>query len=619
MFEIQGIRLRPLLAASVISLGALQAPLAKADFSHTFALALACAPWLQGEETFEQDTVAARTSAAPGVPAPDCTAFAAWFQTEQPRDGGEQAPRPPVPAPTPVAPPVQQPEPVPAPQPAPGAGEAPDPTPTPVPVAAPAAGSNTQFLTSDTGAGPSRWYWDRHLKLRWKNRMGDYIDANGDAQGTVPFAAAKIEREGWVSVDVTELARQDEGKGFYLKGTSNSGIPRVSGRLSDFPPELIVDGLRVPLMATAGVSESTFRALNTTDYFDLSPAAVGILQFDIPETFENAELQFYVQDKRSSGEGLVELYRLDPPAFTLGGADPVPGRATESDIVKRVDWNDFFLPSRAEVLDSGNTLRHSFIPDTSARDDNRLALKVKDKLMRADLSDPRRPPDVVEEEIHVRMFVLLEDDWTSTRDGNKGGIGWDLRMGWWVDRDTGGYWQSTGGNGGKPGTGLKKLASAESLSSRQERELWEYEGHSIRMEFGKGQTVPHPYNHMRPLESYVYHLDQSGNYGDVVRLGNGVVERGKWFAVEQRIKMNSITGPYDSLGNGTAVADGVLETWLNGDLIHSRTNMRWRRHPEMGIDGVWHNWYYGGKRATETEMHFQVRDVVIARDYIGVD
>lgn len=469
----------------------------------------------------------------------------------------------------------------------------------------------TQFLTYDGGSGPTRTLWSRHLRLRWKNRMGDYVDAEGTPQGKVPFSRLIVAGTGWASVDVTELARRDEGKGFYLSTRKNTGLPRFLGRLSAHPPELIVNGRKVSLLATAGYYKSSYKAYDTTDHFDVSPEARGILQFAIPEKVDSAELRLYVSKKKSSGKGRIELFRLDPPAFVVDSDSPRQGSG--KGVVKRVDWSKLKLPKGAKVLENGRTLRHKFVPKTGDSD-TRLSLSVKHKLMRADLDDAMRPPNVVEDEIYVRMQVFLEDDWTSTRDGNKGGIGWDLRMGWWNDA---GYWQSTGGNGGKPGTGLKKFAEARSLGKRQRRDLWEYEGHSIRMEFGKGQKDDNPYNHLRPLQSYVYHLDQKGPYGDMVRLGNAVVQRGKWFSVEQRLKMNSITGPYDELGNGQAVPDGILETWLNGELVHSRQNFRWRRHPEMGIEGIWQNWYYGGKRATEVLMHYRVRDVVIGREYIG--
>lgn len=52
-------------------------------------------------------------------------------------------------------------------------------------------------------------------------------------------------------------------------------------------------------------------------------------------------------------------------------------------------------------------------------------------------------------------------------------------------------------------------------------------------------------------------------------------------------------------------------TGLNGELIQRRTNLRWRCHRQMGVEGIWYNWYFGGKQSPDKTMHYQVRDVVI--------
>lgn len=66
-----------------------------------------------------------------------------------------------------------------------------------------------------------------------------------------------------------------------------------------------------------------------------------------------------------------------------------------------------------------------------------------------------------------------------------------------------------------------------------------------------------------------------------------------------------------------AAPDGVLQTWLDGVLIDSRTDMRWRRHPEMGVGSPWVNWFFGGKQAANSEQHWRMGRCVLARAYIG--
>jgi hypothetical protein len=96
-----------------------------------------------------------------------------------------------------------------------------------------------------------------------------------------------------------------------------------------------------------------------------------------------------------------------------------------------------------------------------------------------------------------------------------------------------------------------------------------------------------------------------------------VLGKGRWYCIEQYIKMNSIVGPFDAVGNGTAVNDGEYRVWVDGVQAYERTNFRWRRHPDMGIQGFWLDWWHGGTSPAPRDMHFRMDAVVIARDYIG--
>lgn len=538
----------------------------------------------------------------------------------------------------------------PAPDPAPVEPEPVEPAPVPPEPAEPVvpeSGALRQFLLYDGGSGPNKSQWSQHLGLYWRNQItGDFTDADGVQQGAAPYASAKT-AVGWLRFDVTSIARKqaDTNRGIYIAATAAAGIPRIAGRLysdADKRPTLIVtrtDGavVSLPCLATASWSSSSVYAYKSSGSFSINTRQPCALQFDFegiaPDDIASAELSIYCISK-SSGSQALNVFELDPPAFTLGTPTEY-GLAAEGEAALKdhpsviaagdmSDLSEVFTTNsgsqpveKIEEPDGSVSLRGRFIPKTTTLD-TRGSWSGRVETMAADLSDPLRPPAVVEDEMYCRMYILLEDDWTSARDGNKGGIGWDVRMGWWADNSNrvGGYWQATTGNGGSPGTGLKKFAPARSAGASQGADRWLYEGHSIRMEFGKGDA-DNPYGDLRPLQSYIYHLDQPGFYGSMRRLGRGVVQRGKWFCIEQRIKLNSITGPFDELGNGEAVADGELTTWLNGERISELKGLRWRRHPEMGVQGPWVNWYYGGKQATETEMHYRINHFVVAREYIG--
>lgn len=184
--------------------------------------------------------------------------------------------------------------------------------------------------------------------------------------------------------------------------------------------------------------------------------------------------------------------------------------------------------------------------------------------------------------------------------------GWDGRFGWW---NSVGYWQNTTGNGGSRPTGLKVRNAAANR--------WEYEGASMRGHGGTRSNDGNPYDDLFWIGSYIYHLDQEGPYGESIRWPGIVVGKGRWYCIEQYIKMNSITGPFDETGNGVAIKDGEYRVWVDGVQAYERTNFRWRRHPEMGIQGFWLNWYHGGMTPAPRNMHFRMDAVVIAHSYIG--
>jgi len=529
---------------------------------------------------------------------------------------------------------------------------APAAAPAPAPFAAPPGNDGSvQFLTWDGGSGPNRNYWSSHLRLAWKNPgTGDWTDAKGQSQGSVPFTSIAVPTAALnYEFDATELARRwvrtKENKGFMLR-VSGAGSPATSwsGRESDRPPVLIVtqsDGrvVECACIAFAGFSPTTTKSYDTRAKVRTSSLNAAILQFDVPRLGAEpraAKVRLFCESKTST-VATLEIYECDPPRFQLGagGIKPTQGIAGEvgeanlrghPDVFRAGDFSDLSDGVLFDGLSLSPNSSNEQLPDPDAPGSvmfrgsftplGRGSFSGSIETMRANYSDPLRPPSKVEEEMFCRLYFFLEDDWLSTLDANKMAIGWNLRMGWWNNAQ-GGYWQSTRGNGGAPGTGLKLFAPAKTNGGSQRYDAWEYQGHSIRMEAGKGVDDGNPYSSLRPIQSYVYSLDQPGKFGQIFRLGNGVIARGRWHCLEQQIKINSVVGPFDALGNGQAVADGMLRSWLDGVPVSEIRGLRWRRHPEMGVQGPWVNWFYGGTEPTERTMHYRMNHLVVARRYIG--
>ncbi|WP_458207745.1 polysaccharide lyase [Haladaptatus sp. NG-SE-30] len=83
---------------------------------------------------------------------------------------------------------------------------------------------------------------------------------------------------------------------------------------------------------------------------------------------------------------------------------------------------------------------------------------------------------------------------------------------------------------------------------------------------------------------YVYHMDQSGTYGDPHR--NTVIQRGKWVKITEYVKLNTVSG-------GSANNDGELKMWVDGNLEYERTNFRFVTDRSLGCNCLWQI-YFGG-------------------------
>ncbi len=229
----------------------------------------------------------------------------------------------------------------------------------------PISDGSVQFLTWDAGSGPSRNYWSRHLRLPWKNPgRGDWIDAAGTSQGSVPFSSIVVPTAGIeYEFDATELVRRwvrtGQNRGFMLRVTGRrSPSATWGGRLSTHPPRLAVtlgDGrvVECPCWAFAGFSPTSTRALDTRLLVRTTVSDTGILQFDVSGlagAIQSAVVKLVCESKFSA-VATLESFECDPPRFCLGagGAKPTLGLAAEvgesnlrghPDVIRAGDFSD---------------------------------------------------------------------------------------------------------------------------------------------------------------------------------------------------------------------------------------------------------------------------------------
>lgn len=100
---------------------------------------------------------------------------------------------------------------------------------------------------------------------------------------------------------------------------------------------------------------------------------------------------------------------------------------------------------------------------------------------------------------------------------------------------------------------------------------------------------------------YYYHPDQRGGWGDQVTFGP-TIETGRWYCYEIMVKVNT-PGQYN----------GEMKCWLDGNLVHSNTSLRWRTVNSLAINLVLDHTY--NPVVKNQNVHFDNR--VVARKYIG--
>ena len=98
----------------------------------------------------------------------------------------------------------------------------------------------------------------------------------------------------------------------------------------------------------------------------------------------------------------------------------------------------------------------------------------------------------------------------------------------------------------------------------------------------------------------------------------------QWYCIETELKLMPGAPGY--------VADGELRAWVDGRLAFERTGMVFRTQPiadlaydpqrlrpcrDLGIRGLWLNWFHGGKTVATFDRTTFYTGLVWAQDYIG--
>jgi hypothetical protein len=442
----------------------------------------------------------------------------------------------------------------------------------------------------------------------WRHRQGDWRDAAGAAQGQRPFvqAGARAGGGGVMRFDVTALVRdwlagKSANDGFLIGGLASGGTGAAVFHSRESPdpslrPRLVVATSggeeRLPAVADATLDCSTFTSLGTRPTMTASRDRRVAIQFDVArlkgESIRSAILE--LSTSRTYDDVVLGIFALHSPLSPASArAGAVTGLAArykrDRDIAKdpavvmatgfessswRDAWSHVNPRGVMEVVRGGNAVGFERLVDAALRvaipaGQNLgldMAYRFKDKV-------GREP-----EEIYFRYYLRLASDWRPTVEGGKlPGISGTSKAGW----------------GGRKSDGVS--------------------GWSMRGLFGKAPLPGNPLHDSTTIGTYAYHADMKDFWGDPwlwSRDGLGLLERDRWYCLEQYFKLNE-----------PGRKDGVLRAWIDGRLAFEKTDVHVRDLPTMKIEEIWMNVYHGGSAPAPHDMHLFIDNVVIARSYIG--
>lgn len=101
---------------------------------------------------------------------------------------------------------------------------------------------------------------------------------------------------------------------------------------------------------------------------------------------------------------------------------------------------------------------------------------------------------------------------------------------------------------------------------------------------GDGWSARYMWKENGTAIAYPYYVDMQQKWGDEIPLEDVTFEPGQWHQITQHIKLNT-----DSKANG------VLETWVDGKKVQSKSDMRLRLGNKGKIDSLYFSTFHGGK------------------------
>ena len=463
---------------------------------------------------------------------------------------------------------------------------------------------------SDQEDGATCEFYMLGYRTAWDKRGGDWSDRDGRGFGNKPFAIIRVSgersREKFV-LDVTSLARSWGGDsrvypgGVFLRVSDldDGGVVNFVSREShdrSASPVLSVklfDGTVVSYepVADTYMPCSTIRSLGKELKFKVGRNVNALLVFPVDRAvianMVSAELS--LTSTKQYGPSAIGIYGARFPFLSSPGA--VRSGVSSNFILDRgierhpsVLFVERFEGNQWIERFSGATEKGA--QEVVSRDDvNRFSVfdgsALKVSVLKGEVTGMNvnfRFDSLAEgepEEMYFRYYLRLGENWNPTKEGGKlPGFAGTYNRGGWGGR------RSNGVNG------------------------WVAQGSFLRW-----RDSSSPLNGFRGIGSYVYHVDMNGNYGSSWgwnRGYTGVLQKNRWYCVEQYVRMNT-----------PGRNDGVLRSWVDGLLAFEKVDLRFRDVSHLKIEALWMNVYHGGTTPTDADLSLYIDNLVVSREYIG--
>ncbi|MEM9265688.1 MAG: DUF4347 domain-containing protein [Cyanobacteria bacterium P01_F01_bin.13] len=101
---------------------------------------------------------------------------------------------------------------------------------------------------------------------------------------------------------------------------------------------------------------------------------------------------------------------------------------------------------------------------------------------------------------------------------------------------------------------------------------------------GDGWSARYMWRENGTAIAYPYYVDMQGKWGEAMPLEEVTFHLGQWHQITQHIKLNT-----------NSQANGVLETWVDGKKVQSRSDLRLRLGNKGKIDSFYFSTFHGGK------------------------